>query len=208
MDPHPRGDRRAAPEVILTEAFAPWVVLTVGSLHLGRRVGSPGWGLATASGLGLVPQAAIAWRVRRKALSDHHVTRREDRPLVIAGIAGSVVTLMVAQRRREAPPELRRMTRAALVALGVAGAATTRVKVSFHTAVLAGVIAVLDRELSPRYWRLLALIPPVAWARVRIDHHTPVETALGGVIGAVCGYWGGGRRPAGSGPDTRGATID
>ncbi|MBB1031319.1 hypothetical protein G6027_10555 [Dietzia sp. SLG310A2-38A2] len=182
----------ATPERVLTEVFAPWVVLTAGSLHLGHRVGSPGWGVATAAGLGVVPQAAIAWRVRRKALSDHHVTRREDRPLVIAGIAGSVATLMVAQHRREAPVELRRMTRAALVALGVAGAATTRVKVSFHTAVLAGVVSVLAREISPGYWRLLVLVPGVAWARVRISHHTPVETALGGLIGVACGYWGGG----------------
>lgn len=177
----------------MTEVFAPWLVLAVGSVHLGRRVGAPAWGVATAAGLGLAPQSAIAWRVRRRALSDHHVTRREDRPLVIAGIAASVATLMATQHRRNAPPELRRMTRAALVALGVAGAATLRIKVSFHTAVAAGMIAVLSRELSPRYWRLLVLVPPVAWARVRISHHTPMETALGAAIGLVCGFWGGGR---------------
>lgn len=181
-----------SPEQLLTELCAPWLVLTAGSVHLGRRVGSTGWGLATAAGLGVVPQSAIAWRVRRKELSDHHVTRREDRPLVIAGIAVSVATLLVAQHRRGAPDELRRMTRAALVALGIAGAATLKVKVSFHTAVLAGVVAVLAREISPRYWRLVCLVPPVAWARVRIGHHTPVETALGAVIGVSCGYLGGG----------------
>lgn len=183
----------AVPAIVLTEICAPWVVLTVGSVHLGRRVGSTGWGLGTAAGLGVVPQAAITWRVRRRTLSDHHVTRREDRPLVIAGIAGSVATLLVAQHRRGAPGELRRMTRAALVALGVAGIATLKVKVSFHTAVLAGVVAVLARELSPRNWRLLVLVPPVAWARVRIGHHTPIETALGAVIGVACGSLGGGR---------------
>lgn len=183
-----------SPEKLLTELCAPWLVLTVGSVHLGRRAGSTRWGLATAAGLGVVPQSAIAWRVRRKALSDHHVTRREDRPPVIAGIAVSVATLLVAQHRRGAPDELRRMTRAALVALGVAGAATWKVKVSFHTAVLAGMVAVLAREISPRYWRLLGLVPPVAWARVRISHHTPVETALGAVIGVGCGYLGGGPR--------------
>lgn len=178
---------------VMTEAFAPWVVLTIGSVHLGRRVGSPAWGIATAAGLGVVPQGAIAWRVRRKSLADHHVTRREDRPLVIAGIAASVAMLMISQNVRNAPPELRRMTRASLVALGVAGVSTLRIKVSFHTAVTAGVIAVLSRELSPRNWRLLLLVPPVAWARVRISHHTPVETALGAAIGLACGFWGGGR---------------
>ncbi|WP_255583572.1 hypothetical protein [Dietzia sp. ANT_WB102] len=181
------------PEKLLTELCAPWVVLTVGSVHLGRRVGSTGWGLATATGLGVVPQAAIARRVRRKALSDHHVTRREERPLVIVGIAGSVALVMAAQQQRGAPDELRRMTRSALVALGVAGAATLRIKVSFHTAVMAGMIAVLARELSPRYWRLLSLVPPVAWARVQMSHHTPTETALGAVLGLACGYLGSGR---------------
>ncbi|MGN7227226.1 hypothetical protein ACTHQW_12885 [Dietzia maris] len=188
--------RGVLPATVLTEVCAPWVVLTVESVHLGRAVGSTGWGLATAAGLGIVPQAAITWRVRRKTLSDHHVTRREDRPLVIVGIAGSVATLLVAQHRRGAPGELRRMSRAALVALGVAGAATLRIKVSFHTAVFAGVVAVLARELSPRYWRLLALVPTVAWARVRISHHTPTETALGAVIGVACGSLAGGRTPA------------
>ncbi|UVE93736.1 hypothetical protein [Dietzia sp. B32] len=181
------------PAAALTEICAPWVMLTVGSVHLGRAVGSTGWGVATAAGLGLVPQAAITWRVRRKALSDHHVTRREDRPLVIAGIAGSVAALLAAQQTRGAPDELRRMSRAALVALGVAGTATLKVKVSFHTAVLSGVVAVLARELSPRYWRLLGLVPTVAWARVRISHHTPTETALGAMIGLACGSLGTGR---------------
>ena len=120
------------------------------------------------------------------------MTRREDRPLVIAGIAGSVTALMVAQNRYGAPVELRRMTRAALVSLGVAGAATLRIKVSFHTAVLAGVVAVFAREISPRCWTGLVLVPPVAWARVRISHHTPVETVLGAAIGTAGGYWGGG----------------
>lgn len=182
-----------SPEKVLTEVFAPWAVLAAGSAQLGRTVRSPGWGLATAAGLGLVPQAAIAWRVHRQGLSDHHVTKREDRPLVIAGIAVSVVSLMAAQNRFSAPPELHRMTKGALVTLAVAGAATLRVKVSFHTAVLAGVIAVLAREVSPRYWFGLGLVPPVAWARVRISHHSPLETALGGAIGAAGGYWGGGR---------------
>lgn len=95
--------------------------------------------------------------MRHRGLSDHHVTKREDRPLVIAGIAVSVASLMVAQRQGSAPAELRRMTRGALVTLGVAGAATLRVKVSFHTAVLAGVVAVLAREVSPRYWAGLGL---------------------------------------------------
>ena len=182
------------PEKVITEVFAPWVVLAVGATHLGRAVHSPGWGVATAAGLGLVPQAAIAWRVRRKNLSDHHITKREDRPLVIAGIAVSVTTLMIAQNKLDAPPEMRRTTRASLVSLGVAGAATLKVKVSFHTAVLAGVVAVLSRELSPRYWWGLSAVPVVAWARIKISHHTLLETALGTARGVAGGYWGGGRR--------------
>lgn len=182
------------PEKVITEVFAPWVVLAVGATHLGRAVHSPGWGVATAAGLGLVPQTAIAWRVRRKNLSDHHITKREDRPLVIAGIAVSVTTLLIAQNKLDAPPELRRTTRASLVSLGVAGAATLKVKVSFHTAVLAGVVAVLARELSPRYWWGLSAVPVVAWARIKISHHTPLETALGTALGVAGGYWGGGRR--------------
>lgn len=177
----------------MTEAAAPWVVLTVGSSFLGRAVGSPWWGVASGIGLGGLPQTVIYARVRRRSLSDHHVTRREDRPLVILGIAGSVVTLMVAQHRFGAPAELRRLTRAALASLGVAGAATMRVKVSFHTAVLAGMVAVFAREVSPRCWWGLGLVPPVAWARVRISHHTPLETALGAAIGVAGGWWGGGR---------------
>lgn len=180
-------------EKVLTEAFAPWVVLTVGSTQLGVLVRRPGWGVVTGLGLGGVPQAAITLRVLRRSLSDHHVTRREDRPVVIAGIAGSVVALMVAQHRGGAPMELRRLTQAALVSLGVAGAATLRVKVSFHTAVLAGMVAVFAREVSPRCWWGMVLVPPVAWARVRVSHHTPLETVLGGAIGVAGGYWGTGR---------------
>jgi len=177
-------------ERALTEVFAPWVVLTAGSTVVGVAVRSPAWGAATAAGLGLIPQSAIAWRVRRRDLSDHHVTRREDRPIVIAGIGVSVGLLMAAQNRYAAPPELQRMARAGLAALGIAGCATLRLKVSFHTAVLTGVLAVRAREVSPRFWWGLGLVPPVAWARVRINHHTPLETAVGAGIGMICGALG------------------
>lgn len=178
------------PEKLVTEVAAPWAVLMAGSTALGVIVRAPGWGLATGVGLGGLPQTAIAIRVRRKTLSDHHVTSRKDRPVVIAGIAASVIALMAAQERWSAPPELRRLTRAALVSLAVAGAATLRVKVSFHTAVLSGMVAVFAREVSPRCWWGLSLVPPVAWARVRVGHHSPAETVLGSAIGAAGGYWG------------------
>ena len=39
-------------EKILTEVFAPWAVLVVGSTALGATVRSPGWGAVTGLGLG------------------------------------------------------------------------------------------------------------------------------------------------------------
>jgi len=179
---------------VVTEVAAPWAVLMAGSTVLGVRVGAPWWGLATGLGMGGIPQAGIALRVRRKRLSDHHVTRRKERPLVIAGIATSVVALMTAQRRGECPGELRRLTNTAMTALLTAGGITAGVtKVSFHTAVLAGMTTVLAVEDDPRWWWVLVGLPAVGWSRVKIDHHSVSQTVLGAALGLTAGVVARGR---------------
>ena len=179
---------------VITEIAAPWVVLVSGSCVLGTRVGAPGWGVVTGMGMGGVPQAAIAWSVRRKRLSDHHVTRREERPLVITGIASSVAALMVAQRREECPDELRRLTNAAMAALVIAGGITASVtKVSFHTAVWSGMTTVLALEDDRRWWWGGAAVPAIAWARIRLGHHTATQTAVGVTLGVAAGVTARGR---------------
>ena len=179
---------------VVTEVAAPWVVLMAGSAVLGMRVGAPWWGLATGLGMGGIPQAGIALRVQRRRLSDHHVTRREERPLVIAGIATSVVALMTTQRCGDCPGELRRLTNAAMAALLTAGGITAGVtKVSFHTAVLAGMTAVFTVEDDPRWWWASLGVPVVGWSRVKIDHHSVPQTVLGAVLGMTAGVAARGR---------------
>lgn len=174
----------------LTECLAPWSTLVIGSWALGKHCGSRRWGIATGLGLGAIPQAGISWYVHRQQLTDRHVSRREDRPLVITAIMGSVAATMAAQRVGQAPVEVRGMTDGALASLIVAGGISSKWKVSLHTAVLTGMVVSLGGLASPKYKWVGTLVPILAWSRVRLGDHTVGQTAAGVALGVVGGAFG------------------
>lgn len=182
--------RRSAVDVVaqgLTEVGAPWVINIVSSIVFGLAIGSPGWGVFVAICSGVVPMAVILAGMRRAKIGDHHVTKINERHLLIlvllAVTVGALVVLIVA----DAPVEMVAFMSAGLAALAAAAVITSifRWKVSVHTGVSAGVTVVLALALSPWWLVALVLTPLIGWSRVHLGDHTRGQVIVGAATGAV-----------------------
>lgn len=182
--------RRSAVDVVargLTEVGAPWVINIVSSIVFGLAIDSLGWGIFVAVCSGVVPMAVILAGMRRSKIGDHHVTKINERHLLIlvllAVTVGALVLLIVA----DAPIEMVAFMSAGLAALAAAAVITSifRWKVSVHTGVSAGVTVVLALALSPWWLAALVLTPLIGWSRVHLGDHTRGQVLVGALTGAV-----------------------
>ena len=171
----------------LTEIGAPWVINIVTSLILGTVIGAPGWGAFVAVCAGVVPMGVILIGMRGSRIGDHHVTKINERHLLIAVLLLVTIGGLVALVVTDAPQQLVGFMAAGLIALAVAAIITSifRWKVSFHTGVAAGVSVVLAIAISP--WWLLGwgFTVLVGWSRVHLGDHTSGQVIVGALLGAI-----------------------
>ena len=184
-----QGDTRRRIACLVTEVMSPVVLIVVVSLIVAVHSAGAGRGLA----LGLVavffvggfPYALVLIGVRRGLLTDHHISRREQRPRIMAIALASAVAGLVVLRWLDAPRALFALLAAMVAGVAVALAVTSFWKISIHAASAAGTVACLAILVSP-WW--LVLVPSVVltgWARVEIRDHTPIQVTVGAIVGAV-----------------------
>ncbi len=174
----------------LTEILAPWsVAATALCLIAWHSAESPGaairWGLLALVFAPAAPLLYLIRQVHRRAVTDRHVPRREQRPpvLIASGIfMGIGVALLAALG---APPALSATLGAAVIALGVALAVTLVWKISLHVGIVAGAVVALVQLIGPPMLALAPLVVAIAWARVHLRAHTPAQVLAGAAIGAL-----------------------
>lgn len=171
----------------LTDALEPKNWLLVITLAVGwHAAGWPGivWGVIAGIFSGVLPILWIKWGERRKLWGDRHVRRRQDRLLVIPGIMVSVGSGIAVMMVFDAPRELLALVVAMMAALAVFLLITTVWKISFHTAVPAGAVAVA--VLAFGWWALAAvpLIVMIGWSRLVLSAHTLAQVVAGAAAGA------------------------
>lgn len=171
----------------LTEIAAPWTVNIASCLILGLAIGHPGWAAFVALFAGVLPMALIVWGIVRDRIGNHHVTEHSERHALIGAILVLVLVALVVQLVAQGPKEMIALTCAGLVTLVGIGIWTSGagVKASVHMGVWCGVVAVLAVALTPWWWTGLVLAPAIAWSRMRLNHHTRKEIAVGAVTGLV-----------------------
>lgn len=175
---------------VFTELLAPSVVGVICPVVVGAASDTNAW---RGAGLGLLgavfaiglPYAYIAWLIRTGGATDRHVSRREDRPKVLAAVlmclaAGISVLVLLG-----APPLLVWLLVGEVLLVLVCLVISRFWKISMHSAVAAGTVAALVVILGP--WALLAGIAVVAvsWGRVVLRDHTPAQVTAGAVLGAA-----------------------
>lgn len=175
---------------LVTEIFAPAVMVTTLLIVVGWHaydysLAGAAWGATAALFTGVIPFLAILGGVRLGKLTDHHIVRREQRrlPLAIAlccvvGCAGALVALGV---KREL---------LAVLAAGAIGLVVWLIinhwwKMSIHTGIAAGTVLVLVEVFALSALIAAALVPMVAWSRVRLRAHTVAQTVVGAIVGAL-----------------------
>lgn len=177
--------------VWVSRLFHPFVV-PVPTLVVALRLLGVGWReafgwTALCVGVAIVPPTVllVAQRIRRGD-GDWYVTVREERRTLYALGGACLVVLLALLYTRDAPRVLIACLVAAIVANAI-GAALNRVtKVSVHAGSAAG-CATLLAWLAPATAPLLAAaVALVAWARLRLGHHTPLQVLLGAGITAAC----------------------
>jgi membrane-associated phospholipid phosphatase len=184
-----QGDTRRRMARLVTEVMSPIVLLAVVILIVAMQSAGAVRGLA----LGLLaffftggfPYGLVLLGVRRGVLTDHHVSRREQRPLIMAIALASAVAGLLILRWLDAPRALFALLAAMVAGLVVALAITSFWKVSLHAAVAAGTVASLAVMVSPWWLLLMPLVVLTGWARVEIRDHTLGQVVVGAIVGAA-----------------------
>jgi membrane-associated phospholipid phosphatase len=123
----------------------------------------------------VVPVAVVLRGVRRGRYASLHVPRREDRPPLLAMVAGLTALAAVLLVLLDGATS-------SLVFLGLT--VSRRWKISLH-AMVAAASAVVLVGLVPVTFPALLAVPLVAAARVRLGAHTVAQVVVGSVVGAA-----------------------
>jgi membrane-associated phospholipid phosphatase len=160
-------------------------VTLIVALHSAGRVRGLVLGLVVIFFAGGLPYGLVLIGVRRGQLTDHHISRREQRPRIMAIALASVAVGLLVLRWLDAPHALFALVAAIVAGLAVTLAITSFWKISIHAAAAAGTVASLAILVSPWWLFLVPLVVLTGWARVAIRDHTPAQVSVGAIVGAT-----------------------
>lgn len=182
---HPQGKPRGARFV--TDAFEPknWILLV--TILIGwnaDRIAGIGWGLLGALFAAVIPIVFIKYGMKKGRWADRHVGVRQHRLVVMTFIIASVGVGIALLLTLGAPRSVTALIVAMLVTLAGLMAITTKWKISVHSAVSSGAVAMLVLAYGP--WMLMgyALVALVGWSRIALKDHTPAQVLAGAALGA------------------------
>lgn len=174
----------------MTEIFAPAILAAAMPLVVALHASSTvlvglGWSALVVVFSSLIPYGVIWVGVRRGQLTDHHIGRREQRrtPLII-GLA-SVIVGLVFLILLDGPSELVAMVVVMLVVLLGTAVVNQFWKLSAHTAVSAGSVAVLVVLFGPPLVLAASVVAAIGWSRVVLRDHTTAQVFAGAGVGAT-----------------------
>jgi membrane-associated phospholipid phosphatase len=170
----------------------PFVMSMVMVLGLALHVSTPTEALRTVllvAAIALVPVAVLMVRqVRTGSWTNVDASDRAERPLLF-GVSITALAILIGLVLAFRPGSvLIRGALSVLIMLVVCAVATRWVKVSLHTAFGALATTTLLSLGSPAGWVLLGLLPALAWSRLALERHRPVEVAAGLFLGIAFGY--------------------
>ena len=136
----------------------------------------------------IVPMAVLMWRqVARGRWENADASNRAERPILYIVCAITLAGLLSYMAVRGSHLFMIRGVAATLGMLLVCGAATPWVKVSLHMAFATLTATALTLMKAPAGYALLIALPALVWSRLVLHRHTPIEVALGTIIGAGTG---------------------
>jgi hypothetical protein len=136
--------------------------------------------VSLTSGLSLL---YLVYLTRSGKVRDPRSIPRSERIRPLRVVAGLHVAAFLAVSLLGGPADLRAALLSYALATLLFALLTPVSNLSLHAAGVSGAAACLTRVFGA--WGLLAflLLPPVFWARLALGRHTPVELALGALVG-------------------------
>lgn len=188
-----RARNRAAR--LLSEVFQPPVVVT--ALLLVSPAPEPGFpgnawfGAVAAFFVCVLPLGAVLLLVKLGKVTDHHVSRREQRAPVLAMAAASLLVGLGVLTAINAPQSVVVMVLAVVGGVVLTAVVSLFWKISGHAGAIAASTAIAVLMLGAAWSPLLLLIPAVAWSRVVVRAHTVAQVVAGAFIsgGLITGLW-------------------
>ncbi|MFG1872050.1 phosphatase PAP2 family protein [Micromonospora arborensis] len=177
---------------VVTEALQPsvWAVVMPVVVAL---VASPtltagvGWGATAALFSAVIPFGAILYAKRTGRVTDHHISRREQRRgVLLVGIV-SVLASLVLFIVLGAPRPLIAMIAVMLVVLAGTTAVNQWWKMSAHGAVSGASFAVLTLLVGPPLVVGAVVVVLIGWSRVYLGAHTVAQVIAGAAAGTLLG---------------------
>jgi putative transposase len=118
--------------------------------------------------------------------SNFNVSRREQRPLLFSISAFAVFCYLLSLLVLDGPKILFIAVFAIIFGLVVFAIANKLgIKASVHVGTATAVLLLLGITYGGYFFLLLALIPLLAWSRVKMKQHTPSEVIIGSILGIV-----------------------
>ncbi|MEU5531716.1 hypothetical protein [Streptomyces sp. NPDC020362] len=144
-----------------------------------------GWGMVAAVFTAVLPTLILGFGERRQYWGDRHVRRRQDRIVAAPGVMASVITGTALLYGLKAPAEVTALVMAMLAVLLILLVITFFWKVSVHSAVASGALAILSSVFGPWMLVLTPLVALIGWSRIRLRCHTVGQVTAGVLIGAA-----------------------
>jgi membrane-associated phospholipid phosphatase len=188
LQPALRAVRLDCAARLISHLTHPPIIAVVSIVLAAAATATPQAWLLSAGYLALtlvVPLAYVLWQVKRGALTDVQLQRREQRlkPYLIALVCMAVGVCIF--RIGNAPRVLQQVAIAGLGQMLVLFVVTLRWKISAHAASIAGLAVLGCRLLGPAGVLVCAAVPLVAWSRVRLGRHDAWQAVAGVCAGAT-----------------------
>jgi hypothetical protein len=137
----------------------------------------------------VVPLVVLMVRqVRAGAWANADASNPRDRPVLYAVGAIALAVLMAYLILTRPQSFLLQGAAGTLIMLAACALITRWIKVSLHMAFASLAATILLLIGSPAGWVLLPLVPALAWSRLALGRHRPLEVALGVLIGCSAAF--------------------
>jgi membrane-associated phospholipid phosphatase len=143
------------------------------------------WGLFGILFAAVLPLIFIKRGIKAGRWADRHLGVRAQRLTVMAAIIASVAVAVVAMLTLGAPRPMLSLVAAMLATLIALMTVTTRWKISVHSAVSSGTVAMLALTYGPVLLPAYALVALVGWSRIALRDHTLAQVIAGAVLGGL-----------------------
>ncbi|MFN1193280.1 hypothetical protein ACK03K_34015 [[Kitasatospora] papulosa] len=183
------GENRAAR--LITDGMEPRNVIILVSLGVGLAQNNPLtgalWALEAIVFAAAIPMAYIKWGMRTGMWADRHIGQVQRRKFLIPVIMASVAAGIGGMLIFDAPRAMLALVLAMLATLAVLLVPTAlwKWKISVHTAVAGGALAMLALTWGPLVWAAYPAVAVIAWSRISLRDHTLAQTIAGAAAGTT-----------------------